>query len=1250
MRDDFTKATANILAKRAGFRCSNPECSRPTIGAALEGPGVINLGVAAHITAASPDGPRFDSSLSANQRSDPGNGIWLCQNCAKLIDSDPSTFGSNLLDAWKEKAERAAFEALAGGSHGLREHLHTLFSQVTDRHKLLPASVGSILNLSETLNADVVQRRNAVGDVVQWGRLMDGLFAPRPELLASLLESYVSWLTTTAEAFRRRHLPIFWIDGRSGDGKSVLLLQLAASILRFGPDLLIYQAAHADAVPALIDFAYHASNDDRLILIVAEDLHRVTEPEAFSAALKLLLDYKRQRIGILACGPTPEKTAFLCAHASLEATTWTVPPLSSLDLSLFSRWFQTEITPTTALDRAILVEVLFSSNIGSPLSAFARTFAERLRTFGVLETTCRIVAINALDLGAPDALFQSLAERDSIQRLAQADQLHFEWKTESWGPGVRLVHGAIAWKLFKALSADPLRGLSASAQLARTLASVLKATGLPCGFGLRLVASIRTRLGWYLRDAEVFIDANQFLGQLLQQTTDNSVAATFVATEILAEVIRSSGVSVDAAALSVSLRAIEEDSIPPALRLTVSAQLAILESRHLIASQGLRERAEALVVSGEIADVSAITIQTLVERGISQPGILERWILAQRDSDIPKPLLCFALKTLGATANLSAIVNRWIRTKPEAVQEPLAILVGANNDSETVALATEWIRTNPVTPNAASILAPLLRRNINNESIVALAETWVIEHSKEAQVLEVASVLLSAHGVNFGRALEPTLAVLKEHADRPAVANLLAPAIRSFRSSSALLEFALDWLRRNWTASSSAQIVGALLHFTRGTDQTTEVVRSWIASRPENDQVGQIVSSMIRQRRDNRVILQDALSWILRNWDGNTVSDPISTLLNVHSADLETRKVAFDWVAQHPAGAGVQNVISSLINVDADDVRVHGLALRWIEANPSHRFVPQLLSTLLRASPEQPELRQMAVAWIEKHRQMAEAGHLLATLLFVSKGHAEVVGLARAWIAANEHRRHEQHQVLASLIGTTVDKEEWLNHAMCIVRVPRPEGEQPYLLEALANAVPAEVKVAEILRSYLDAKVNGLWQRQAVLDTWLRAGGPSGPALDFVRSILDKGSNHPDRAVLFGIVTRTCARSWKVILDSILADVAHNSPLCYAVGIGLAAARIEYQPFVESIDRWPEPDSAFVWRGILRSRCPSTLFRAQLLQWLRRRRRKRGYGVVLDGIVARTKKEGTFQSTLPAEVVKDLTARLEGEGNTTPAD
>ena len=68
VRDDFTKRTIDTLAKRAGYVCSNPGCRCLTVGAARGNEGFVIVGVAAHITAASSGGPRYDPALTQEQR------------------------------------------------------------------------------------------------------------------------------------------------------------------------------------------------------------------------------------------------------------------------------------------------------------------------------------------------------------------------------------------------------------------------------------------------------------------------------------------------------------------------------------------------------------------------------------------------------------------------------------------------------------------------------------------------------------------------------------------------------------------------------------------------------------------------------------------------------------------------------------------------------------------------------------------------------------------------------------------------------------------------------------------------------------------------------------------------------------------------------------------------------------------------------------------------------------------------------
>jgi len=112
MRDDFPPGTKELLAKRVAYRCSNPGCRQVTSGPQEDPTKVINIGVAAHITAASADGPRFDPSLTPDERRAAENGIWLCQSCAKLVDNAPIRYGVDFLHQWKTLAETTAAREL----------------------------------------------------------------------------------------------------------------------------------------------------------------------------------------------------------------------------------------------------------------------------------------------------------------------------------------------------------------------------------------------------------------------------------------------------------------------------------------------------------------------------------------------------------------------------------------------------------------------------------------------------------------------------------------------------------------------------------------------------------------------------------------------------------------------------------------------------------------------------------------------------------------------------------------------------------------------------------------------------------------------------------------------------------------------------------------------------------------------------------------------------------------------------------
>ncbi len=116
MRDNFSKDTRDVLAKRVAVRCSNPGCRKVTTGPRSDEARIVCIGVGAHITAASEGGARYDPTLTSEQRTSESNGIWLCQNCAKLVDNDGARYTVALLREWKRKTEAAIRAEIEGGS------------------------------------------------------------------------------------------------------------------------------------------------------------------------------------------------------------------------------------------------------------------------------------------------------------------------------------------------------------------------------------------------------------------------------------------------------------------------------------------------------------------------------------------------------------------------------------------------------------------------------------------------------------------------------------------------------------------------------------------------------------------------------------------------------------------------------------------------------------------------------------------------------------------------------------------------------------------------------------------------------------------------------------------------------------------------------------------------------------------------------------------------------------------------------
>ena len=92
-------STIKRLYAKSSNQCALPKCEAPIIV------NDIPVGEICHIRARRKKGPRYDPSLTAQDRDAYSNLLLLCRTCHKLIDSDPGTYTSELLSEIKQMHE-----------------------------------------------------------------------------------------------------------------------------------------------------------------------------------------------------------------------------------------------------------------------------------------------------------------------------------------------------------------------------------------------------------------------------------------------------------------------------------------------------------------------------------------------------------------------------------------------------------------------------------------------------------------------------------------------------------------------------------------------------------------------------------------------------------------------------------------------------------------------------------------------------------------------------------------------------------------------------------------------------------------------------------------------------------------------------------------------------------------------------------------------------------------------------------------
>nr|WSX75200.1 S1 RNA-binding domain-containing protein [Streptomyces sp. NBC_00899] len=372
------------------------------------------------------------------------------------------------IDRWTERLASAVSEGRRPA-----DLADELFSDLTTLRLSPPKDCLSqgIVVLTDTFAppAEVTPGDYLAGAQPKPSHVVDGFFADRDWQVGPAAEHLELWLDSveSAEADIGRRLPVYWFEGRSGCGKSVLMLQTLARIRQTNRGMMLWLGNDVEELPEAVSFALtNAEPGDQTIIVIDDGFSPAAQGRSGEhwrdavRALSTARNQGRQLPVIVTCGPSEQRSAFRSAFLDdVEVTARRVNEQLDTDHAAeLERWFTARTSQTLpahlASSNVLMVQRFFQYGTGASLESFARRFKARLegmeRSSRVPAFIAKLLAVNRLYAGLPAASLRALtdAERDALTQLTEGDK-HIAVSADSGRGGVWLAHPHLADALFQ---------------------------------------------------------------------------------------------------------------------------------------------------------------------------------------------------------------------------------------------------------------------------------------------------------------------------------------------------------------------------------------------------------------------------------------------------------------------------------------------------------------------------------------------------------------------------------------------------------------------------------------------------------------------------------------------------------------------------------------------------------------------------------------------------------------------------------
>lgn len=292
-----------------------------------------------------------------------------------------------------------------------------------------------------------------------------GYFAHRP-FYRALAENAIQWISSNPqENDQALRVPILWLAGRSGCGKSVSLLHVLSHLHEEGLGPILWLGSGVDLLPEAIRRAsWIAGPSDQVIIAVDDPYAPRTQGdvEPWRKAVAELNQLQNRGTPhapvLICCGPTEQKLQ-LEEDFSDDVRVYTLNvPHDLRDRSALERWFELRTgspPPDVGVGDVLPVQLFFEWETGQSLSSLAFSFRKRLVEMDpagvVRDVVYAVAAVNRLYTGYPPSALKSRfspEQHDAFRNLLE--EHHFSIDEDRERHGLWLRHPHLANALFEA--------------------------------------------------------------------------------------------------------------------------------------------------------------------------------------------------------------------------------------------------------------------------------------------------------------------------------------------------------------------------------------------------------------------------------------------------------------------------------------------------------------------------------------------------------------------------------------------------------------------------------------------------------------------------------------------------------------------------------------------------------------------------------------------------------------------------------